>query len=451
MATVLPPVGAPPGTVQATTGRFLILLEPKAPRRAVTTLQKRTGLRIAQALEAEPSEMTAVAAEEGSGLVFEHLGVAVVNAAPDQIQAVATATAESTSLLAMEPERIVYAIEAPGALPPSLPAASHDYLHGFQDGVAALAAKVGPGRQPTTAEALPAAGPLPLADGAYTWGLQLAGIPATPYTGKGVRVAVLDTGFDMNHPDFAGRPVQAQSFVSGEPPQDGHGHGTHCIGTACGPLLPGVAPRYGIASDAEIYVGKVLSNQGSGADGDILAGINRAVQNECAVASMSLGAAVAVGTPYSRIFERAASRAISAGTVIVAAAGNDSRRDLGQIAPVGHPANCPSIIAVAAVDSNVAVAYFSNGSVAAAVRGGQVDICGPGVNVRSSWPMPTRYRTISGTSMATPHVAGVVALTAEEFGDDRGWSLVARLFADARRLSLSSADAGVGCCFAAGK
>ncbi|MDF2780635.1 MAG: peptidase and in kexin sedolisin, partial [Geminicoccaceae bacterium] len=106
----------------------------------------------------------------------------------------------------------------------------------------------------------------------------------------GIRLAVLDTGMDLQHPDFATRAVQSQSFVTGQAVQDGHGHGTHCIGTACGPAAPQRLPRYGVATNAEVFAGKVLSNQGSGADRGILAGIQWAMVNRCAVVSMSLGA-----------------------------------------------------------------------------------------------------------------------------------------------------------------
>ena len=162
----------------------------------------------------------------------------------------------------------------------------------------------------------------------------------------------------------------SQSFV-GEPVQDLHSHGTHCIGTACGPRKPQRLPAYGIASEAEIYAGKVLSNQGSGADGGILSGIDWAIRNKCTVISMSLGAPVAVNAAFSTVYETVAQRALAAGSLIVAAAGNESSRP-GRIAPVGHPANCPSIIAVAAVYSSLAIDRFSSRGIN--MRGGQVDI-----------------------------------------------------------------------------
>lgn len=103
-------------------------------------------------------------------------------------------------------------------------------------------------------------------------------------------MAVLDTGLDLDHPDFAGRQIYAESFINGETADDGNGHGTHTIGTSCGAKKPHTDPRYGVAYEAEIYAGKVLSNGGSGDDSGILAGIEWALSNGCQIISMSLGA-----------------------------------------------------------------------------------------------------------------------------------------------------------------
>ena len=345
--------------------------------------------------------------------VFALLGVAVVDAPPDRI-----ASAQATeAVLAIEPERFVGLFDL-----------SSDYLRGYRDAVDHLT-EIGVTQ------------PEPEPDEGSTWGLQAVRVPESAHSGAGVRVAVLDTGFDLTHPDFAGREPVTRSFIDGEAVQDGNGHGTHCIGTALGPLAPDDGPRYGIAHEGEIFAGKVLSNAGSGSDTQILAGIEWAVEQGCAVVSMSLGAPVAPGQAYSQVFERAARRAQDAGTLIVAAAGNESNRP-ASIKPVGHPANCPSILAVAALDPNLRVASFSNRGLNP--DGGQVDVAGPGVDVYSSWPMPTRYRTISGTSMATPHAAGVAAQLAEANPEARGAALGRLLVATARRLDVSSADVGSG-------
>lgn len=271
-----------------------------------------------------------------------------------------------------------------------------------------------------------------------TWGLQAVGAALSGFTGKGVNVAVLDTGFDTGHPDFAGRTVMAQSFVEGEDAKDGHGHGTHCIGTSCGPRDPQQGPGYGIASEANIFSGKVLGTGGSGSDSSILAGINWALENKCQVISMSLGADVrTVHPPYVT----AGRRALELGSLIVAAAGNNAQRLQGDPGFVGAPANSPYIMAVGALDSELQVADFSARTLPG--RGGQVDISGPGVGIYSSWPGEKRYNTISGTSMATPHVAGIAALLAEATGL-AARELWAQLVQEARRLPQFSVDVGAG-------
>jgi subtilisin family serine protease len=147
-----------------------------------------------------------------------------------------------------------------------------------------------------------------------TWGLQAVGAHTSAFSGDGIKVAVLDTGFDLQHPDFAGRNPVTRSFVAGEQVQDGNGHGTHCIGTSCGPRVPSQLPRYGIAYEAQIHAGKVLSNRGSGTDAQILARIDWALTSGCQVISMSLGADVPFGTPFSQVFETVGQRALARGT-----------------------------------------------------------------------------------------------------------------------------------------
>src|SRR5699024_10392994 len=199
--------------------------------------------------------------------------------------------------------------------------------------------------------------------------------------------------------------VTTKSFVKGEEVDDQNGHGTHCTGIATGNKNRETGRRYGVAKEASIYCGKVLSNSGSGTDSSILAGIEWALDKACGVISMSLGAPVEKGDSYSKIYNDIGEKALEKGTLIIAAAGNDSRRDLGEIAPVGHPANCPSIMAVAALDQNLDVAYFSNGSINP--DGGQIDIAAPGFSTYSSWKSSEHFTTISGSSIATPFVSGI--------------------------------------------
>jgi subtilisin family serine protease len=363
-------------------------------------------------------------AAPADAVIFERLGVAVVSADPAGAGDLAARCEADARILAVEPERILYAIEE---RPLSL-----EYVRGFRDGVSCLY------------DQLKAGGPDDSADPGYsdndsfTWGLQATQASVSSQTGADIAVAVLDTGFDLEHPDFAGRTIVSQSFVAGQPVQDGHGHGTHCVGISCGPKAPPGSRRYGVAPLASIYVGKVLNNEGSGTDSEILAGIDWALTNGVHVISMSLGADV---QEVSQTYETVGRRALDAGTLIVAAAGNNAERSAGNVGFVGMPANSPSIMAIGAIDSALQIADFSARS--STVEGGKVDLAAPGVDVYSSWMMPTRYRSISGTSMATPHVAGVAALLSQASGV-RGAELWTKLTQTARPMSLESADVGAG-------
>lgn len=430
------PAGEEDARPLGTTGRFLVLMRDGAVDSGTATLSRVAGLRVASAADFAGGAVPD-ALDGADAVLLPELGVCVVNASPDQMQALGVASTDS-AILAIEPERVVYTAQLlDPAVGGTSPGIALDYLKGYRDAVNNLYDKL-TGTMPEDGAGEAATN---VSEAELTWGLQATKVPASRFTGQGIRVAVLDTGLDLAHADFVGRSVTAQSFVQGQQVQDGNGHGTHCIGTACGPRRPGMLPRYGIATGAEIYAGKVLSDQGSGGDGGILSGIQWAVTNGCAVVSMSLGAKVQPGQPFSQVFEQVARRALAAGTLVVAAAGNDSRRP-GQIEPVSHPANCPSIIAIAAVDRFMRTAAFSNGGLNP--QGGQVDLAGPGVDVRSAWPRPTLYNTISGTSMATPHVAGIAALWAESDRNLRGRALMSILTQSARRLPLLSRDVGAG-------
>ncbi len=102
----------------------------------------------------------------------------------------------------------------------------------------------------------------------FTWGLQATNALNSHYTGAGVKLCILDTGLDLNHPDFKNRKIISQSFISGQSVQDILGHGTHCAGTSGGPLksVNGQIPRYGIAHQTQLFIGKVLANNGTGSD-----------------------------------------------------------------------------------------------------------------------------------------------------------------------------------------
>ncbi|HKJ12195.1 MAG TPA: S8 family serine peptidase [Ornithinimicrobium sp.] len=399
------------------TGRYVVVMPDGAdPAPVLTQVAGMRTVASSRDFGAQAVDMDSAGGSEG--MVFAELGIAVVEADPDQVGALQAAVGDPTAAVqTVVPELIYHILPAPG------------FLEGYRAGVEDLSRRLGedPGERP---------GPV-FEDGEdATWGLHAIGWAPDSPAGAGIRVAVLDTGMDLEHPDFAGRAVTAKSFVEGEGPQDGHGHGTHCIGSACGGVSD-QGRRYGVASEAEIYAGKVLGDSGSGSDAGILAGINWAVANECAVISMSLGADVPEQHPPYVVAGR---RALERGSLIIAAAGNNADRP-GDPGFVGTPANSPAVMAVGAVDSALAVARFSARSLPGS--GGQVDLAGPGVEVFSSWPMPERYHSISGTSMATPHAAGVAAVWAAVTGR-RGLELWATLDKQSRRLELPSVDVGAG-------
>jgi subtilisin len=206
--------------------------------------------------------------------------------------------------------------------------------------------------------------------------------------GKGVKVAVLDTGIDFNHPDLASNYRGGVSFVPDETsPMDYNRHGTHCAGIIAAALNGGGV--VGVAPAAYLYAVKVLPRSGSGNWSWLIAGLDWCINNGTHIASMSLGGAAptAVGTMCDLAFAR--------GVLLVAAAGNSA-------GPVEHPAKYASVIAVSAIDVADQLASFS-------CRGPEVELCAPGVDVLSTVP-GGGYAGLSGTSMACPHVSGAAAL-----------------------------------------
>jgi subtilisin family serine protease len=417
------------------TDRFLVLLDPQAVDEGMAALRSRAGVARAEHVPGAETAGMAEIVEQAGAMVFDELGVGVVEAAPDQRDMLVRAGQEESAILATEWERVVYASQLTVT---EAGVATADYLRGYHDGVEELVTHALERLDRTTRTEARA---VATDESQATWGLQAVRVPESAFSGKGVKVAVLDTGVDLTHPDFVGRFGGTSSFVPGQAVEDGHGHGTHCIGTSCGPRTPRVLPRYGVAFESEIFAGKVLSDQGSGTDAQILAGINWAVSQDCRVVSMSLGAATLPGEPFSQVYEHAARRALRSGTLIVAAAGNESDRP-DTVRPVGHPANCPSILAVAALDSEFTVGFFSNAGLNP--EGGQIDIAAPGVDVLSAWPGPTGHRRLMGTSMATPHVAGVAALLAQANPGATAAELKSLLLAGARRLPVPAVDVGAG-------
>jgi thermitase len=210
-------------------------------------------------------------------------------------------------------------------------------------------------------------------------------------TGAGIKVAVIDTGVNPNHPDLAGQVLQGADLVNNDnDATDDHGHGTHVAGTvsAIANNLKGVA---GVAPDAKIIPIKVLAANGSGKNDDIAEGILKAAALGAKVINMSLG-----GPDNSQTLEAAIAQVQRQGVIVIAAAGNDN------VNTPFYPAANEGVIGVGAVDSNHRKASFSN-------YGDYLDICAPGVSIGSTG-FQGNYTKLSGTSMASPHVAGAAAV-----------------------------------------
>jgi len=214
--------------------------------------------------------------------------------------------------------------------------------------------------------------------------------------GKGINVAVLDTGIDYNHPDLSPNYAGGVSFVPGTTPMDDQGHGTHCAGIiAAARNGSGVV---GVAPEASLYAVKVLDKEANGLFGWSIAGVDWCMHNGIQVINMSLGCESA-----PTALELICNKAWSSGLLIVAGAGNQDGNPVPpQESNVEYPARYKNVIAVSSIDSSNVIAPNS-------ARGREVDLCAPGVLIWSTLP-GGKCGKLSGTSVACPHVAGVAAL-----------------------------------------
>lgn len=408
------------------TGRYLVTFKEGAAEEGLQSLGAQ-GMRVADARDYKDEAATMESVGDADAIVFPEIGVALVGGEPAQARGLSAFAeiASDSPIESVDPEYFAFVEGTADEYARSLgeeggSSNPGEYLRGFIRAAETIAKDLGLGGQ---AEAEADVGAQVLG---ATWGLNACRVPPSPRSGAGIKVAILDTGMDLGHPDFVGRPIVSRTFV-GQPVQDLHGHGTHTTGTSTGPRAPaGATPRYGIGYRAQIFVGKVLSNSGSGSMAGILAGMSWAIANRCTVINMSLGGP---GGPHPA-YTAAGLAALANGCLIIAAAGNSGP------GPTIAPANSPTIMSVASLDSNLHPSSFS--------CRGKIEIAAPGRDVFSSWPRPTRYKTISGTSMACPHVVGCGALWAETSPTLRGLALRNRLLATARPLPFPATQVGRG-------
>lgn len=232
-----------------------------------------------------------------------------------------------------------------------------------------------------------------------TWGLgrisHLAA-GATNYTydtsgGADTCAYIIDTGVETTHPEFEGRATFLGNYAGDGINKDGNGHGTHCAGTIG-------SKTYGVAKKTKLFAVKVLDSAGSGSTSGVVAGVNAVIIDRKTRAGCSKGAvaSLSLGGGKSPSLNLVVANAVTAGIFVTVAAGNNNA-DAGNYSPSSEP----TVFTVGATDKYDVRAYFSN-------YGSVVDIFAPGVSILSTW-ISGSTNTISGTSMATPHVAGLAA------------------------------------------
>ncbi|MGW2084910.1 S8 family peptidase [Streptomyces sp. NPDC001880] len=253
---------------------------------------------------------------------------------------------------------------------------------------------------------------------------------AAGYDGKGTKVAVLDTGVDAEHPDLKGRVAASKNFTDSDTTDDRQGHGTHTISTVGGSGAASDGKKKGVAPGADLLAGKVLNDKGSGAESWVIAGMQWAVDQKADVVSMSLGGATPgdCSDPMSVAAEELAQ---SKDTLFVIAAGN-----LGPSSnTVSSPGCAPSALTVGAVDREDATAQFSSRGPVTGSHILKPEITAPGVDISAAAAGGRgvyAYRTMSGTSMATPHVAGAAAIVKQRHPDWTAQQIKAALVSSAK-------------------
>ncbi|HEX8864687.1 MAG TPA: S8 family serine peptidase, partial [Lentzea sp.] len=265
------------------------------------------------------------------------------------------------------------------------------------------------------------------------------------FDGKGVKIAVLDTGVDNTHPDLATQEIAEKNFTDSPDNQDRVGHGTHVASIAAGTGAKSGGKYKGVAPGARIIDGKVLGDDGSGYESGILAGIEWAVEQGADVVNMSLGGEDGPLLDPMEILINKLSQ--ETGTLFVIASGNSGPNS------VGSPGSADKALTVGAVDRDDKLASFSSTGPREGDGAIKPDITAPGVGIGAAaagrlgetQPKPADgYVTLSGTSMATPHVTGAAAILAQVHPDWRGDQLKAALMASAKPGAYTPFEQGAG-------
>ncbi|MFF1278033.1 S8 family serine peptidase [Streptomyces marokkonensis] len=270
------------------------------------------------------------------------------------------------------------------------------------------------------------------------------------FDGSDVKVAVLDTGVDQTHPDLASQEIAERNFTDSADNVDRVGHGTHVASTVAGTGAKSDGRYKGVAPGARILDGKVLDDTGSGLYSGIIAGMEWAVAEGAHVVNMSLG-----GTDSQEIdpLEETVNRlSAETDTLFVIAAGNEGQTGEGSI---GSPGSAEAALTVGAVDKSEELASFSSRGPRVGDGGAKPDLTAPGVDITAAVAAGSElgetspsgapgYATMSGTSMATPHVAGAAAILAQQHPDWTGERIKAALTASTEPGPYSACQQGTG-------
>lgn len=394
------------------TGRYIVLLQDQQ-KNALKKIEKELEVNITSSEFLSKENRSYEIIDQDNGVLYKNLGILVVDNM-DEEQLKSAVKNESNSIIYYEKEREFF------------PADELQLIKELKKQSAGLAEKISELEKYITNKPLPQKSFVEM-----EWGLKAIGLENANYTGKGIDICILDTGLEISHPDFSSEEVEGKSFIDGEDwNRDPNGHGTHCAGVATGNTRNDTGKRYGIARGCNLKIAKVLADNGRGTTSSVIDAIDWAITKKFRILSLSLASPVKLDDQPSVLFETIGERALENNCLIIAAAGNDSNRP--QIPqPVSMPANSKSIMAVGAIDSQMKIARFSNAGINPST-GGNINVCAPGVDIISAYPKNAKnknnlYYSMSGTSMAAPHVSGLAALYMEQFPDKSAkeiWELI---------------------------
>lgn len=394
------------------TGRYIVLLQDQQ-KNSLKKIEKELEVTITSSELLSKENRSYEIIDQDNGVLYKNLGVLVVENM-DENQLKSAVKDESNSIVYYEKEREFF------------PADELQLINELKKQSAGLAEKISELEKYIISKPLPQKSFIEM-----EWGLKAIGLENTNYTGKGIDVCILDTGLETSHPDFSAEVIEGKSFIDGEDwNRDPNGHGTHCAGVAAGNTRSDNGKRYGIARDCNLKIAKVLADNGRGTTSSVIDAIDWAITKKFRILSLSLASPVKLDDQPSVLFETIGERALENNCLIIAAAGNDSNRP--QIPqPVSMPANSKSIVAVGAIDAQMKIARFSNAGLNPST-GGSINVCAPGVDIISSYPKNAKnknnlYYSMSGTSMAAPHVSGLAALYMEQFPNKSAkeiWELI---------------------------